>query len=134
MNDYDEIIVIGSGKGVVSVSSIEKPFWKRKSLKNYRNLSKIYQLAVTNCPRYNGWSIIVSVLKTTDRGRKFITMFSINPFSILAETVSPVFMQLFVIVMTILVVVGTLVDIIHKKMLNIFLTMQKKLNYQLLKL
>ena len=54
LNDYDEIIVIGSGKGVVSVSSIEKPFWKRKSLKSYRNLSKIYQLAVTNYPRYNG--------------------------------------------------------------------------------
>ena len=53
LNDYDEIIVIGSGKGVVSVSSIEKPFWKRKSLKSYRNLSKIYQLAVTNCPTYN---------------------------------------------------------------------------------
>ena len=70
LNDYDEIIVIGSGKGVVSVSSIEKPFWKRKSLKSYRNLSKIYQLAVTNCPRYNGWSIIISILKTTDRGRK----------------------------------------------------------------
>jgi len=53
LNDYDEIIIIGSGKGVVSVSSIEKPFWKRKSLKSYRNLSKIYQLAVTNCPTYN---------------------------------------------------------------------------------
>ena len=53
LNDYDEIIVIGSGKGVVSVSSIKKPFWKRKSLKNYRILSKIYQQAVTNCPRYN---------------------------------------------------------------------------------
>ena len=53
LNDYDEIIVIGSGKGVVSVNSIEKPFWKRKSLKNYRILSKIYQQAVTNCPRYN---------------------------------------------------------------------------------
>ena len=50
---YDEIIVIGSGKGVVSVNSIEKPFWKRKSLKNYRILSKIYTKAVTNCPRYN---------------------------------------------------------------------------------
>ena len=50
---YDEIIVIGSGKGVVSVNSIEKPFWKRKSLKNYRILSKIYQKAVTNCPLYN---------------------------------------------------------------------------------
>lgn len=54
LESYEEIIVIGSGKGVVSVNSIEKPFWKRKSLKNYRILSKIYQQAVTNCPRYNG--------------------------------------------------------------------------------
>ena len=54
LESYEEIIVIGSGKGVVSVNSIEKPFWKRKSLKSYRNLSKIYQLAVTNCPTYNG--------------------------------------------------------------------------------
>ena len=54
LNDYDEIIVIGSGKGVVSVSAIIKPHWKRKSLKNYRILSKIYQQAVTNCPRYYG--------------------------------------------------------------------------------
>ena len=54
LESYDEIIVIGSGKGVVSVNSIEKPFWKRKSLKNYRILSKIYQQAVTNYPRYNG--------------------------------------------------------------------------------
>ena len=54
LNDYDEIIIIGSGKGVVSVNTIAKPFWKRKSLKNYRILSKIYQKAVTKCPRYNG--------------------------------------------------------------------------------
>ena len=54
LESYEEIIVIGSGKGVVSVNSIEKPFWKRKSLKNYRILSKIYQQAVTNYPRYNG--------------------------------------------------------------------------------
>ena len=54
LESYDEIIIIGSGKGVVSVNSIEKPFWKRKSLKSYRILSKIYQQAVTNCPRYNG--------------------------------------------------------------------------------
>ena len=53
LNDYDEIIVIGSGKGVVSVNSIDKPYWRRKSLKTYRFLSKIYQQAVTNCPRYN---------------------------------------------------------------------------------
>ena len=54
LNQYDEIIVIGSGKGVVSVGSIKKPSWERKSLKNYRNLSKIYQLAVTKSPRYYG--------------------------------------------------------------------------------
>ena len=54
LDTYDEIIIIGSGKGVVSVNSIEKPFWKRKSLKNYRILSKIYQKAVTKCPPYNG--------------------------------------------------------------------------------
>ncbi len=54
LHEYDEIIVIGSGKGVVSVNSIKKPSWKRKSLKNYRILSKIYNKAVTNCPLYNG--------------------------------------------------------------------------------
>jgi len=54
LNNYDEIIVIGSGKGVVSVSNIAKPYWKRKSLKNYRILLKIYQHAIKNCPRYNG--------------------------------------------------------------------------------
>ena len=53
-------------------------------------------------------------------------MFSINPFSILAETLSPIFMQLFVIVMTILVVVGTLVDIIHKKNVKYFFNNEKK--------
>jgi branched-subunit amino acid aminotransferase/4-amino-4-deoxychorismate lyase len=53
LNEYDEIIIIGSGKGVTSVNTISKPFWKRKSLKNYRILSKIYQQAITNCLRYN---------------------------------------------------------------------------------
>ena len=52
LNDYDEIIVIGSGKGVVSVSSIEKPFWNRKSLKNYRILLKIYKKEISNCSLY----------------------------------------------------------------------------------
>ena len=52
LNDYDEIIVIGSGKGVVSVSSIEKPFWKRKSLKNYRILLKLYKKEISNCSIY----------------------------------------------------------------------------------
>jgi len=50
---YDEIILIGSGKGVVSVESVEKTKWKRKSLKTYRFLLKIYNRAVTKCPLYN---------------------------------------------------------------------------------
>ena len=42
-------------------------------------------------------------------------MFTTNPFSILAETVPPIVLQFFVIVMVALVIIGTLVDIIHKK-------------------
>jgi hypothetical protein len=51
---------------------------------------------------------------------------SINPFSILAETVSPIFMQSFVIVMGILVFAGTLLDIIHKKNVKYFFENAKK--------
>ena len=54
LSKFEEILLIGSGKGVVSVNSIYRPHWQRKSLKNYRILSKIYQQAVMNCPRYNG--------------------------------------------------------------------------------
>jgi len=54
LSKFDEIILVGSGKGVVSVNSIEKPYWQRKSLKYYRILLKIYQQAVMNFPRYNG--------------------------------------------------------------------------------
>jgi branched-subunit amino acid aminotransferase/4-amino-4-deoxychorismate lyase len=54
LNRYDEIILIGSGKGVVSVDYIKKPYWRRKSSKIYRFLLRTYRNAVTNCPRYNG--------------------------------------------------------------------------------
>jgi len=49
---YDEIILIGSGKGVASVKTINQIKWKRKSLKFYRILSKHYQLAIKKCPNY----------------------------------------------------------------------------------
>ena len=52
--EYDEIILVGSGKGVISVNNIKGTYWRRKSSKIYRFLSKIYYRAVTNCPRYNG--------------------------------------------------------------------------------
>ena len=34
-NTYDEIILIGSGKGVVSVQTINDIKWRRKNLKFY---------------------------------------------------------------------------------------------------
>jgi len=52
IHTFDEIVLIGSGKGVVSINNIEKFNWTRKSSKTYRYLLKIYQEAVTNCPRY----------------------------------------------------------------------------------
>ena len=53
-------------------------------------------------------------------------MLLINPFVILSETISPIYMQWFVIVMAILVVVGTLLDIIHKKNVKYFFENAKK--------
>ena len=53
-------------------------------------------------------------------------MLSLNPFSTLAETVSPIFMQSFVILMAVMVVVGTLLDIIHKKNVKYFFENAKK--------
>ena len=42
IKNFDEIILIGSGKGVTSVSAIDSIGWKRKSSKIYKNLLKIY--------------------------------------------------------------------------------------------
>jgi len=53
-------------------------------------------------------------------------MFTTNPFSILAETVPPIALQSFVIVMIALVIIGTLVDIIHKKNVKYFFENAKK--------
>ena len=52
LKEFDEIILIGSGKGVASVKTIDEIKWKRKSLKNYRIFSKYYKSAVNNCSRY----------------------------------------------------------------------------------
>ena len=42
LNDYDEIILIGSGKGVTSVSKIDELNWKRRKIICYNKLNKIY--------------------------------------------------------------------------------------------
>jgi len=52
LHAYDEIILIGSGKGVASVKSIDQINWKRKSLNSYYKLLKFYKTAISKCPRY----------------------------------------------------------------------------------
>ena len=53
LKEFEEIILIGSGKGVASVKSIDQIKWKRKSLKYYNVLLKHYKSAINNCPTYN---------------------------------------------------------------------------------
>ena len=53
LKEFEEIILIGSGKGVASVKSIDQIKWKRKSFKYYNVLSKHYKSAINNCPTYN---------------------------------------------------------------------------------
>jgi len=52
LKEFDEIILIGSGKGVTSVKTINQLKWKRKNLKFYKILSKHYNSAITNCVRF----------------------------------------------------------------------------------
>ena len=52
LHDYDEILLIGSGKGVTSVKTIKEINWKRKNLNYFRIFSKYYNLAIKNCNSY----------------------------------------------------------------------------------
>ena len=53
-------------------------------------------------------------------------MFFNNPFAVLAGNISPLFMQIFIFLMGLLVIVGTLLDIIHKKNVKYFFENAKK--------
>jgi branched-subunit amino acid aminotransferase/4-amino-4-deoxychorismate lyase len=53
LNEFDEIILIGSGKGIASVKTINQIKWKRKNLKFYNILSRHYKSATINCKRYS---------------------------------------------------------------------------------
>ena len=55
---------------------------------------------------------------------------TINPFSILSESVSPLILQIYVILMIFLVILGTLFDIIHKKNVKYFFQNAKKAKEQ----
>ena len=52
LKEYDEIILIGSGKGIASVKTINQINWKRKEFKIYNQLLKHYNSAINNCPKY----------------------------------------------------------------------------------
>ena len=53
IKQYDEIILIGSGKGVTSVKTINQINWKRKSLKFYKLCLRHYSAAIKNSPNFN---------------------------------------------------------------------------------
>jgi len=52
LNGYDEILLVGSGKGVVSVKSIKQIGWKSKNLKQFKVLSKYYNSIINKCAPY----------------------------------------------------------------------------------
>ena len=52
INEYDEIILIGSGKGVASVKTINQLNWKRKNLNKFKFLSNHYDVAINKCNTY----------------------------------------------------------------------------------
>jgi len=57
-------------------------------------------------------------------------MISINPFSVLSQSVPSIAMQLYVVVMIVLVFIGTLFDIMHKKNVKYFFQNVKKAKKQ----
>ena len=52
LKEFDEIILIGSGKGVASVKTIQQIKWKRKSLRFYNIFLKYYKSAIKKCLIY----------------------------------------------------------------------------------
>ena len=57
-------------------------------------------------------------------------MLELNPFSALAETISPLVMQGFIIAMVALIAIGTIVQMIHHKNLQYFFSNAKKAKLQ----
>ena len=53
-------------------------------------------------------------------------MLNNNPFSILAESISPLVMQYFILAMIFLILVGTIIQMIHHKNLTYFFNNAKK--------
>ena len=52
LKSYDEILLIGSGKGVTSVKTIKELNWKRNKLDKFKIFSKYYKLATKQSNHY----------------------------------------------------------------------------------
>ena len=52
LKNYEEILLVGSGKGVTSVKKINNIGWKRKNLRQYKIFLKNYRLAIKSCKLY----------------------------------------------------------------------------------
>ena len=52
LKSYDEILLVGSGKGIASVKTIKQIGWKRKNLNQYKIFAKYYRSAITECHQH----------------------------------------------------------------------------------
>jgi len=52
LSEYNEILLVGSGKGIASIKNINEINWKRKSLKFYKMLSGFYKNEISKCSIY----------------------------------------------------------------------------------
>jgi len=52
LKSYDEILLVGSGKGVASIKTIKQIGWKRKNLEQFKVLSKYYDSITKKCTPY----------------------------------------------------------------------------------
>ncbi len=53
LKSYDEILLVGSGKGIASIKTIKQIGWKRKNLKKFKVLSKYYKSIINKCRPYS---------------------------------------------------------------------------------
>ena len=49
LKSYDEILLVGSGKGIASIKTIKQIGWKRKNLKTFNVLSKYFKSITNKC-------------------------------------------------------------------------------------
>ena len=52
LKNFDEILLVGSGKGVASVKTIKQIGWKIKNLSQFKIFSRYYTLATKKCKLY----------------------------------------------------------------------------------